>query len=373
MHPQNIGISLFLFLLYLILPHSFMVPKMVNVIFSTLTSFMIFLLYKELNKNRKRNEYGLLVLSCLFLPSVFMNNIVYNDVISTSLLICAVFFAIKYVRCGKCVYWFLFSAFLSIGNYFRSIGMIFLVAIAFYILFNTRNIKNTAAALLMTVLVFMMPSFAINKMIEYKGNLTEPIGKNSAPVLMWINMGMCRDTLGFWDGGKSYDIYFRSDWNKEASQKLYIEEIRNNIQTQPVMNLLSHYSVKTFWVWTEGTYQYELYGLGYHSLGGYMYNTPANQFLDDQFPYRENIRWIVYVFNFVMYCLIAVSVLVSIREGDFKEELLLLIILGFIAFYILWEIKSRYLYPCFPYILILSYTGMRRIIDALYKIKDQYF
>ncbi|MEK4045031.1 hypothetical protein NSU18_15385 [Paenibacillus sp. FSL H8-0048] len=40
-------------------------------------------------------------------------------------------------------------------------------------------------------------------------------------------------------------------------------------------------------------------------------------------------------------------------------------ILGFIGFYLLWEIKSRYLYPVYPLLLVLSYLGFQDAYSLL--------
>ena len=364
MHPQNLGISLFIYYLYSFLPNSVFVPKMANVLFSALTSLLIFLIYRELNGDGKKNEYGILVASCLYLPSILLNNLIYNDVIATSLFAGTVLFAIKFVRTRKIFFAFLCGAFLSVGNVFRSVGPIFLLAVTIYFLFNIESLKRTFAAVLLVAALFAVPSFAVHKSVESRAGLSEPIGRNSAPVLMWVHMGMSRDTIGFWDRGKSYEIYAVSGWNKELSSRIYKEKILENIKMMGIRGLLELYCKKTFWVWTEGTYQSELYGFGYHSLGGYLYETGANRFLDDASEYRGAVRWAIYVSNFLMFCLIAFSLSVSIKKRLFGEELLVLVILGFTAFYIIWEIKSRYLYPCFPYLLIMSYMGIKRILPA---------
>lgn len=364
MHPQNMGISLYLYFLYSTLSNGIFVPKFMNILFSTLTSLMIFLIYRELNGSDRKNDYSILIAACLFPPSIVINNLIYNDIISTSFFTCSVFFAIKYVKCKKIYFALLFSVFLSLGNFLRSIGLIFLLAIAIYVIFNTQSLKKTVLALLIALMVFSIPSPAVKKIIESRANLQEPIGKNSAPVWMWIHMGMSMDTMGFWDDWVSYDIYFASGWDKKLSEKIYRERIAENLKNLGAKSLMELYLKKTFWVWTEGTYQSEYYGLGGYNSGGYLYESAANRFLQDGSQYRDVFRWIVYVFNFLMYCLIVLMLTVSIKKRDYKEELFVLIILGFIAFYIIWEIKSRYLYPCYPYLLILAYTGMRRIISG---------
>ena len=68
-----------------------------------------------------------------------------------------------------------------------------------------------------------------------------------------------------------------------------------------------------------------------------------------------------------MYCLIFIRLISGIRAKRFDEVFLILVILGFIGFYILWEIKSRYIYPIYPLLIVLSYMGFKDVYDFLVK------
>lgn len=365
MHPQNTGISLFIYILYLIFPDSPMVVKIANVLFSLLTAFMIYLVHGQLKGKREEQGYGLLLLSCLFIPAILMNNLVYNDVVSTGLFVCSVYFAVKYTRSGKAVHGLLAGIFLSVGNYIRGIGIIFLIAFTLYMLLNQRKAK-TFVLLAVAVLLFVMPSPAINKIIENRADPPEPIGSNAAPILMWVNIGLSADTYGFWDKGVSYLVYADAGWNKKISEARFKELIVQSLKNRGKRNLLIHYGKKTFWVWGEGTYQSELYGLEYHSFGGYLYETPVTRYLEDNLKFRDDLRQFTYAFNLLLYGLIAAGLLHSMRKGNFRGELLVILILGFIGFYIIWEIKSRYLFVCYPYLLLLGYGGLERAGDRIW-------
>jgi len=57
----------------------------------------------------------------------------------------------------------------------------------------------------------------------------------------------------------------------------------------------------------------------------------------------------------------------GIKFKRFDEVFLILVILGFIGFYILWEIKSRYIYPVYPLLIVLSYMGFKDTYDFMVK------
>ncbi|WP_405107190.1 hypothetical protein MHH28_26570 [Paenibacillus sp. FSL K6-1217] len=136
------------------------------------------------------------------------------------------------------------------------------------------------------------------------------------------------------------------------------------------------YYKKLVWTWTEGTYQIERYGIGNEgasSIGGrgsmvmghYSYSTAASRLFEGASMYRSGLLWALYVQNFLMYVFILIRLIGGLRAKRFAETPLLLVILGFIGFYLLWEIKARYLYPVYPLLLVLSYLGVQDVYVLL--------
>ncbi|MMZ65054.1 hypothetical protein D1872_274290 [compost metagenome] len=137
------------------------------------------------------------------------------------------------------------------------------------------------------------------------------------------------------------------------------------------------YFKKIVWTWTEGTYQIDRYGIGNDDnnsgwgrgrvsiVGGYSYSTFATKwFAGDSWP-RRMLLWCLYTMNMLMYVFILVRLIGSIRSKRYEEVSLVLVLLGFIGFYILWEIKSRYLYPIYPLLLVISYMGFKDVYKLL--------
>ena len=138
-------------------------------------------------------------------------------------------------------------------------------------------------------------------------------------------------------------------------------------------DMLKMYYKKLVWTWTEGTYQIDRYGIGVTAsfdrrgnrlLGGYCYNNMATDLLKEDSAIRSYLLFMLYITNFLKYCFIFIRAINSIRTRSFSELLLVLVILGFIAFYLLWEIKSRYIYPVYPMLIILSYLGLKDVYSS---------
>lgn len=373
MLPHNLPTVLYFKALMFLFRDNYLVMKIFNILFSLVTTLMIYMIYKEINYKSKENDYGVLVFAAAYIPALLMCNYIYNDVIATALLTSAIYFFIRFTKERIMGHIIISSILLSIGNYFRSIGFIFLAAAVIYILLSVKEIGigKTVLSIFLLALLITVPGLVQNTVLQSARIVNEPVGKNSMPVIMWLNMGINMENIGFWDNGESYDIYKKQgNYDKEKSKELFKKEIRDKLSRATAGDLIKMYYKKIIWVWTEGTYQIERYGIGNERLsnpdgkkgtilGGYGYTTFATDFFKGDSKYRSGLNWVLYTLNFLMYCCILVRLVSATKAQRYDEGILVLVILGFIGFYILWEIKSRYLYPVYPLLIVLSYMGFK--------------
>ncbi|WP_145326284.1 glycosyltransferase family 39 protein [Paenibacillus xylanexedens] len=384
MFPFNYSIVLYLKTLLYLFPDNYLVIKLCNILFSTLTTFMIYLIYKQVNDRSTERDYGVLIFAATYLPSLFLNNLIYNDVIATAFLTSCLYFFIRFVREKSWKTIIIAAIFLAMGNYFRSIGVIVLIAAMIYILLNMRSIgaKKVIVSIGVVAMLFNVPTWTQNAVLQSSGAVSENVGENAAPVYMWLNMGINLERFGFWDNMESYQIYQRqANYNKAESAELFKQEIGNKLSEASASDLVQMYYKKIIWTWTEGTYQMDRYGIGNESslgagrgrgggiAGSYSYTNAITQLFQGDSAYRTGLLWIVYVMNFLMYCFIFIRLVGGIRRKRYDEVSLILVILGFIGFYILWEIKSRYIYPVYPLLVVLSYMGFKDTYDFIFHRK----
>ena len=381
MFPFNFSTVLYIKILLSIFPNSYLILKIFNILFSLVTTSMIYLIYKEVNYRSKENDYGVLIFAATYIPSLFMSNYIYNDIIAAAFLTTAVYFFVRFVKEKYIKYIIIASILLSIGNYFRGIGAIFLIAALIYVLLNTKElgIKKAMISLCVMGLIFNIPGWTENIVLQATHVVNQSITKNSAPISMWLNMGINKDKFGFWDDMQSYNIYqVKAKYNKEKSTELFKKEIKNKFSNASFSDLVKMYYKKIIWIWTEGTYQIDTFGIGNVRIfklnqkriiiqQPYSYYTFATKLFKGNSKYRSGLFWILYVMNFLMYCFIFIRLINEMKVKRFGEVFLILIILGFIAFYILWEIKSRYIYPVYPLLIILSYMGFKDSYDFVSK------
>lgn len=383
--PYNFSIVLYLEALLAVFPDSYLVIKTFNILFSLATAFLIYLIFKEIrNRPKDKEEYGVLVFAALYLPSLFMCNYIYNDIIATAFFTGAIYFMIRFVKAGSLKYILASSILLSLGNYFRGVGILILIAAVIYVLLNKKKLgwKRIVGGVCIAVALFQIPAWVQDTVLLKTNIISESTDKNSAPVSMWLNIGINLKRFGFWDNRESYRIYqTKANYNKEKSDELFKEEIRNKISSASFYELTQMYYKKVLWTWTEGTYQVDKYGIGndasgnnkrktgQSNIGGsYCYTTFATDLLKGKSVYRSALLWVMYVMNFLMYCFIFIRLVGGIKRKRPDEVFLVLIILGFIGFYLLWEIKSRYIYPVYPLLILLSFLGYRDAFEHIQKL-----
>lgn len=379
MFPFNFPFVLYLKTILAIFPDNYLVLKIFNILFSLVTTLMIYLIYKEVYVKSKGNDYVILVFAATFVPSLFMSNYIYNDVISTTLLTSAIYFFIKFVKEKSMKHMIFAALLLSLGNYLRSVGVIILIAAVIYSLINLKiiGIKKIIISFCVLVVLFYIPNKAQDIILQKENIVSESIYENSAPIYLWLNMGINFERFGFFDHRQSYRIYEKqANYNKKRSTVLFKESIKHKLSSATLFDIAGMYYKKITWTWTEGTYQIDRYGIGndisvnpyemmYGLRGGYIYTTFASELMKENSKYRTALLWSVYVMNFLMNCFIFIKLITGIREKRYDEIFLVLVILGFIGFYILWEIKSIYIYPVYPLLIILSFMGFKDTYDFL--------
>lgn len=359
-YPNNVGITLFLTLIYRIFPKTLLVPKLLNVVFSSVTSYLTFRTYEELSPSKmedpKETPYGVLLISGFFLPMILLNNLVYNDIIATTFFTGLVYCTVRYGKTRKPVYLFKAGLLTVMGNFFRQLGVVFLIAVTLYLIIKKINVVKAFAFLVITLILCQLPMTIVNAFLIHNGKITEPIGKNSIPIHMWLNIGMNKKKMGYWDSSESYNVYIREGkWNKAESAAIYTELMKDKLKGRGYLNVLKVYAKKNLWLWTEGTYQAEYYGIG---SWGYLYPTRFTRHFQDQ-RLRDHIRWVLHATNLLMLGLALTGLINSaVRKYDYPFLLPAIVLLGFIGFYTLWEIKPRYIYLTYPYLILMSYHGL---------------
>jgi hypothetical protein len=366
-YPNNIGITIFLTMIYKVFPNSLLVPKLLNVVLSSITSYLMFRIYEEADFTKYNKGYGILIFAGFFPPMLLLNNLVYNDIIATTFFVWSVFNAIRYVKTRKWQQLVYAGALIIAGDFFRQVGILILLSITLYFIIKKVHIVKTLIFIGAIFVLCKFPLFVLNNYLLDTGKIGEPIGKNAIPVHMWLHMGMNERSMGYWDNFYSYNVYIKEgNWNKEKSTELYTDMIKKNVEENGIAGLAELYLKKNIWLWTEGTYQAEYYGIG---SWGYLYPTFFTSLLDNNQSVRDIVRWILHASNILMLGLVCIGLIHSVvKKYKYPFILSAIVLLGFIGFYTLWEIKPRYIYVTYPYLILMSYYGLNIVMNKLSKL-----
>ena len=312
-------------------------PKIVNVLLSLCILFLTEKIYFAMipkERERKRNNNGRLMWYMLFfLPVFFYGNRIYNDVIATTLCMMILFVVISEKDYGMGE---ILLIILSVLQYMlRQSGIIFIIAIFMYLILVRKEYKKSLVYVICCI-VGILSLMKINTIVW-------PIDTSDSPnVWSFLQMGINEAEFGFQDQSHS------SAWT--------MTDYLNRYKELGVGKTLKIFAKKTLWMWSEGTYQAQRYGMG-TTDAEYLYETIITKNLQNS--YLASFRVItenLMKAQYYVYLLFA-TIGVVINRNNEKSTLLRYIICGFFCFYLLWEIKSRYIYSLYPIIMVFSFDG----------------
>ena len=117
-------------------------------------------------------------------------------------------------------------------------------------------------------------------------------------------------------------------------------------------------------MWTEGTYQAERYG-----FGGYESTFSHENRITDSIKDVDNSR-LRMIIDFIMkaqyyiYMTLALAGVIITRSNR-NYSLFNYCICGFACFYLIWEMKSRYIYSLYPLFIIYAVIGIEYIFNKI--------
>jgi len=341
-YNNQIPITVYLYLLMCLFGKSVLVPKIFNIIFNTVILFFVYKIYVLLN-GKEKSALAIIWMTSPFLPVIMYVNHIYNDILFTMITVILIYIVLNnnFSNPMMCV-----MCFLSVLQYvIRPSGIIYIIAIAMYMILKYGEWKKCIAYIVVVVAMIVgitkinSASFGVNSDAAY-------------PVWSYIQMGINEEEFGFQDGTHS------SEWTLDDCVEKY-KEIG-------LVGVLKIFAKKELWMWSEGTYQAQRYGFG-DSVAEYErenFITKDLRGIDN-----SNIRNMIERISkgqYYIYMLLAFIGMINLRK-DTRYMILFYLICGFFFFYLIWEIKSRYIYSLYPVFMVFAYTGLRQIINKLKK------
>lgn len=333
----NIYLSFFWGIILLVLPKSIFSLKLVNALMIYMCIYFISYISREYGV---KYDKIILVVLLFFSPLFLYINHIYFDI---PFLFFETLTLYIYKKKKKLI---LIGIPLICACFLRTNGYIILMAIiladSFKSIFSKKKVLEI---ILLCIMVIIIP-VGIKKSID---KFYVPEGVPSYPSWNQIYIGINENEFGFMDNDLSYERSF--------------DDIINRVKEYGPTKLTKILGKKTFWLWTQGTFQAERYTFGndvHNELDKFEYKTILTSHLLN----NEQIgRKLINSFMRAQYLVIFLGMIINIAYSIYtkssieSERELYYILIGTFLIMLIWELKSRYIIMCIPAIVILAQLG----------------
>ena len=374
-YPNNIGYTLFVSGILSFFKNSILIVRLVNVIFTTLTMFYTYLLFIKMFPRFKEYSLSVYAIAFLFVPAILMNNLFYGDISSISFCVIGVYYAMRYVETSKYRYLLLSSLLIMLGNFMRGSGVIFLGAIIVYFIFqfilsDTKPFIKLKGFVSIVVLIafFCLPVQVFDFVGLQTGIIKEPIYTHSIPIVSWVEMGIPGNgSLGRWNNDNN-KIVKETGYDKNKATDLIFAKLSDKlVEKGPIQSVVDYYD-KMMYLWSDGSFEAEFYGMPTGKASKnfkYLYQTPISKYINQNQDFTLILQWI-FKYSYLWLLIFASAYLIfTIKRKKFEFEIGVYLIGGFILFYLFWEIKIRYIFGVYPFLLIIALAGLSEVVDKL--------
>lgn len=375
-NPHQLGFSLYIMTIFRMLnKNSVLSLQILNVVYSTISGFVLYLICKEIFKEEIIQKLCLLFIAFFSMYWSIFSVHVYGNIPGLLFGLIALLFTLKFLNNNKIYNIAIAGGSISLAYLLKSNYEIFACAIiiilALYFL-QTYKKQAIAGAILILFCMFTFKTYVYKHVENGTGySLSEGV-----PMIAYIYMGIAEPvtlTPG-WYTADVENIYNQSGFNKKESTKIASELLKNRLIffTENLGYVWNFFTSKLQTTWLNPTFQV------------FWCSTPSTMMtLDAEYNLRivsqpiiedilcgdiqKNTERIMDIFQIITFISAGFALFTLFKTGSLKEALLPLTFLGGFIFHIIWETKSIYVIQYFYILLPFSAYG----IYILFKILDK--
>lgn len=312
-------------------PNSLFPIRLINVIFSTINIYIIYLLSFQLYKSKEK-ALVISFIACIFPPFIFYNTVLCSENLAMTFFLIAVYIFLLIIKNEMNSYLIFASGLLlSIGNLFRMVGVVILLD---YILYWVIYCKRTISLKLIPLLIvsFLIPLFAVNSLL-LKLNITEyPLWHGREPAITSVLKGTNINSLGMWNEEDS-QIPEKYNFNYNKIEAASMSIIKSRLMHTSLYKLAGFYIAKFIAQWSNGDFS------------GVYWSTESLTILSSKF----SLSTILFFYCQIIYTLLIIHIFLQLLNkkqylNNNSLYLLYIIFCSFALFYILIEQQPRYGY-----------------------------
>lgn len=328
--------------------------------------FLLLLLKKSLGYSAM--ILGIIV-SILFTPFYLCSVFYYSDTMSILYPIALAYLVYSFVY-GKYIksvkYGLLTGLVLFLGCSIKYTVMIIFISsvifLVFAILKYKNNVKNIFSYIMISILTFVVLSFAFNNIVSILTSNDILFAKNeqqieSLPKMYWIAMGANSSRLGAWNMDDAKNIAL-AKISKKEKEELATQTFFSRMEQYRLQGWIKFVTTKLAWMFGDGSFFFPI------TIASSIKESKKGNFISDIFLYKAN-NYIYYIyFAQILWILILYYItkafFLNINSKDITfDDIILTAIVGLLIFFSFWESRSRYIFnytPVFIYIAISTFV-----------------
>ena len=325
--------------------------KIGNLIFSIITMYLIYKVSSEVFEQENLTLVSLGI-SSVFIPMITYIGVLATENIAIPFYLASIYYFLRAIKGGISVKLLIISGLLlGIGNLFRMVAVIVLIAYAMYIIiFENKNIivkiRGTIVIISMFIIVtvsgsFLLKSFGITEVHLWKGR---------EPAITNILKGSNIKSFGrFNEEDATMPDKYNYDYDKV--KEVAIDIIKERLTTTSPIRLGIFYSGKFIGQWSQG----DMSGISWSESGSEKLGIINS----------GNYRGVVQFIYMIIILLSFISLFNTKRIFGENQiiNLFYIILCGYGCFYLITEMQGRYAYIVCWLFIIFATSGIEKIMD----------
>lgn len=356
--PHLTIMSLYMSFMIKVFPvNNLIAMKIFNLLFGVLTIYLIYLLAKEIFNSKKLGLYAA-SLASFFPPLVTYVGIFCTENIAIPLYLLSTYLFILVVKKKKSKYYLVLSGIiLSVGNLFRMVATIMIIAFAMYLIIYTKDkLFEKVRKVGLYLIPYLLVLFTVSTTLQGLGITEFPLWNGSEPKVTSILKGTNIERLGRWNEEDASIVNkYNYDYDKinEASKEIIIERLTT---TNPI-KLAGFYIIKFAMQWSIGDFE-----------GAYLSKLDI-----PEEAVRINVSlWLIELIYACIMILVFLGLIKRRKNTEDSEiNLIYLMLCGYGVMYLVTEAQGRYSLIIAWAFIIFAIEGIRVLLNK-YNISEEF-
>lgn len=332
-----------------------LVIKVINLILSIVTVYLIYKICSEVFENNKKALLGGYI-AAVFPPLVVYVGVFCTENIAIPFYLLSIYLFLLYIKEKKgTMVLVLASLSLCVGNLFRMVAAVTLFAfICFVILYYKDKLKDKLKAIIILIIPFCIFFVGISVTLN-KLEITEfSLWKGSEPAITNILKGTNIENDGRWNP-EDAAIPSKYNYDYDAIEKASKEIIKDRLTNTPPLELARFYIMKIGGQWTSS------------DLEGVFWTELSTNGKGMKIDFTQGKT---FVFQLVYFCIILLAYISLFNKNRIKGKiptinLFYIIFSGYGISYLITETQGRYAYIVCWLFIIFAISGVENIKQYL--------